>query len=285
MTLAELYRQTVEAFAAAGLETPQDDARHLVSGVLGLSLTEMVTEGARVIDDEEMAAVAEAVARRKNREPVYRILGAREFYGLDFLLSPDTLEPRPDTEILVEQCLPFLKRRITEAGRASFVDLGTGTGAIAITLLSQCREAEGVATDISEGALETARGNALINGVADRLRLRQGSWFDAITGRFDMIVSNPPYIVSDEIAALQPEVRDFDPRAALDGGESGLDAYRAIAAGAEDHLAEGGIVALEIGAEQKAAVTAVFVAAGFKLLVAEKDLGNNDRVLIFVRSG
>ena len=283
VTLSELYRQTVDAFAAAGLDAPQEDARHLVSGVLGLTLTEMVTEGARVIDAIEMQAVAEAVERRKNREPVYRILGAREFYGLDFLLSPETLEPRPDTEILVEQCLPFLKRRIAETGRARFVDLGTGTGAIAITLLSQCPEAEGVATDISEGALETARGNALINGVADRLALKQGSWFEAIDGRFDMIVSNPPYIVSNEIAALQPEVRDFDPLAALDGGESGLDAYRAIAAGAGDHLTEGGIVALEIGAEQKTAVTRVFVEAGFKLSVAAKDLGGNDRALIFIR--
>lgn len=285
MTLAELYRETIKTFAEAGLDNPQEDARHLVSGVLGLSLTDMVTEGARVISAAEMEAVADAVARRKNREPVYRILGAREFYGLDFLLSPETLEPRPDTEILVEQCLPFLKRRITEAGRASFVDLGTGTGAIAITLLSQCPAAEGVATDISRGALETARGNALINGVAERLRLQKGSWFDAIEGRFDMIVSNPPYIVSNEIAALQPEVRDFDPLDALDGGESGLDAYRAIAAGADGHLAEDGIVALEIGADQKAAVTAVFAGAGFKLSVAAKDLGGNDRVLIFVRSG
>ncbi|WP_448473135.1 peptide chain release factor N(5)-glutamine methyltransferase [Martelella sp. FLE1502] len=284
VTLSELYRQTVDAFAAAGLDAPQEDARHLVSGVLGLTLTEMVTEGARVIDAFEMQAVAEAVERRKNLEPVYRILGAREFYGLDFLLSPETLEPRPDTEILVEQCLPFLKRRIAETGRARFVDLGTGTGAIAITLLSQCREAEGVATDISEGALETARGNALLNGVADRLALKQGSWFEAIDGRFDMIVSNPPYIVSNEIAALQPEVRDFDPPTALDGGESGLDAYRAIAAGAGDHLAEGGIVALEIGAEQKTAVTAVFTEAGFKLSVAVKDLGGNDRALIFIRA-
>lgn len=284
MTLTELYRQAIAAFAAAGLDSPQEDARHLVSGVLGLSLTAMVTEGARVIDAGECMAVEEAIARRKNREPVYRILGAREFYGLDFLLSPETLEPRPDTEILVEQCLSFLKARIAEAGKARFVDLGTGTGAIAITLLSQCRQAEGVATDISADALETARSNALINGVAGRLSLAKGSWFDAVSGRFDMIVSNPPYIESAEIPGLQPEVRDFDPLAALDGGPTGLDAYRVIAAGAGDHLAEGGIVAVEIGAEQKAAVTAVFGKAGFKLSVAEKDLGGNDRALVFVRT-
>ena len=281
--LSELYRDTVRIFAEHGLDNPQEDARHLVSGVLGLSLSAMVTEGARVIDADEQAAVAAAVERRKNREPVYRILGAREFYGLDFLLSPETLEPRPDTEILVEHCLAFLERRIAENRSARFVDLGTGTGAIAISLLSQCAGAEGVATDISEGALETARSNALINGVAGRLRLARGSWFGAVTGRFDMIVSNPPYIASAEIEALQPEVRDFDPKAALDGGATGLDAYRMIADGADAHLEDGGVVALEIGAEQKSDVTQLFQGAGFKLLVAAKDLGGNDRVLMFVR--
>ncbi len=280
-TLSALFRKTVAAFEAAGLETPAEDARHLVSGVLGLSLTEMMTEGAREIDADEEAAVAAAVERRLAREPVYRILGAREFFGLDFMLSADTLEPRPDTEILVEQALAILKRTVQRKGSARFVDLGTGTGAIAVALLKNCAGTTALATDIADGALETARANALINGVADRFETACGPWLDAAKGRYDMIVSNPPYIVSDVIETLAPEVRDHDPARALDGGKDGLDAYRAIAAEASDHLAEDGVIALEIGYDQKDTVSEIFSANGFVLTDSHKDLGGNDRVVIF----
>ena len=225
-TLSALYRKAVAAFEAGGLETPAEDARHLVSGVLGLSLTEMMTEGARVIEPDEEIAVSAAMARRLAREPVYRILGAREFFGLDFMLSADTLEPRPDTEILVEHALAFLKQTVRRKGAVRFVDLGTGTGAIAVALLKNCAGATALATDIADGALETARANALINGVADRFETARGPWLDAARGRYDMIVSNPPYIVSDVIDKLAPEVREHDPALALDGGKDGLDAVR-----------------------------------------------------------
>ncbi len=280
-TLQAIYRQAVDAFAAAGLDAPADDARHLVSGILGLSLSGMMSEGARELEADEEAAVAAAVKRRLAREPVYRILGAREFYGLDFMLSDDTLEPRPDTEILVEHCLPWLERAVKRNGAARIVDLGTGTGAIAVALLKNCAETTALATDIADGALETARANALINGVADRFVTRRGPWFSAVQGRFDMIVSNPPYIVSDVIATLAPEVREHDPALALDGGADGLDAYRAIAAQADAHLAENGVIALEIGFDQKDMVTAIFCKAGFTPVESHRDLGGNDRVVIF----
>lgn len=280
-TLSTLYREAVAAFETGGLETPAEDARHLLSGVLGLSLTEMMTEGARKINAEEEAAVAAAVERRLAHEPVYRILGAREFFGLDFMLSPDTLEPRPDTEILVEQALPFLEQAVRRKGGARFVDLGTGTGAIAVALLKNCAGATALATDIADGALETARANALINGVADRFETARGPWLDAAKGRYDMIVSNPPYIVSNVIETLAPEVRDHDPARALDGGKDGLEAYRAIAAKASDHLAEDGVIALEIGYDQKDTVTEIFSAEGFVLTESHRDLGGNDRVVIF----
>ncbi|AJY44784.1 peptide chain release factor N(5)-glutamine methyltransferase [Martelella endophytica] len=279
LTLDALFRRTLAEFEAADL--PAEDARHLVSGVLGLTLTEMVTEAGREIDPEECAAVEAAVERRKRREPVYRILGAREFYGLDFLLSPETLEPRPDTETLVAAVLPHLNRLVEERGTVRFADLGTGTGAIAIALLKHCAGANALATDISAEALETARSNALINGVADRFECARGFWYDAVIGRYDVIVSNPPYIGSADIEGLEPEVREHDPRAALDGGADGLDAYRVIAAGAADHLSEEGLVAVEVGFDQKVVVSAIFAAAGFNLLDAVRDFGGNDRVLIF----
>lgn len=282
LTLDAVFRRTVAEFADAGVDGPAEDARHLISGVLGLTLTEMVTEARRTIEDDELAAIEAAVLRRKAREPVYRILGAREFYGLDFMLSPETLEPRPDTEILVERSLTFLAQA-AEKGAVRFADLGTGTGAIAISLLRHCDAAQAVATDIAEGALETARANALINGVSDRLETARGSWFSAVKGQFDLIVSNPPYIGSADITKLAPEVQQFDPLQALDGGEDGLDAYRAIAAGAVDHLKEDGIVALEIGFDQKAKVIAVFERNGFTFVDAAKDLGGNDRVVVFAR--
>nr|WP_272213273.1 peptide chain release factor N(5)-glutamine methyltransferase [Marinicella sp. W31]MDC2879221.1 peptide chain release factor N(5)-glutamine methyltransferase [Marinicella sp. W31] len=281
VTLHATYREAVASFEAAGLETPSDDARHLLSGVLGLSLTGMITEGTRALDADEQETVAAAVARRVAREPVYRILGAREFYGLDFMLSADTLEPRPDTEILVEHCLPWLRQAVERKGAARLVDLGTGTGAIAVALLKNCAKSTALATDIAGGALETARANALINGVADRFDTASGPWFSAVRGQFDMIVSNPPYIVSDDIEALAPEVRDHDPALALDGGADGLDAYRAIAAEAGNHLAEDGVVALEIGFDQKDMVTAIFSEAGLIRVESHRDLGGNDRVVIF----
>ena len=284
VTLAGMLADARRRLSEAGVADAAQDARLLVGGVLGLSSTAFVTDGARVLDDGEVSAIEAALARRAAREPVHRILGRRAFSRLDLLLSPETLEPRPDTEILVDTLVPHVRRMVRETGSCRILDLGTGTGAICLALLDLVPGATGVGTDLSSGALETARRNADINGVADRFQTVESDWFSAVTGAFDIIVSNPPYIVRSVVGTLDEDVRLHDPILALDGGEDGLDAYRAIAAGAGDHLRENGLVAYEIGYDQKDLVTAVMCEKGFARLEAAKDFGGNDRVLVFSKS-
>jgi len=268
-------------FAAAGLPDAAMEARMLIGGLLGLTSTEVFSGGERVLTAAEAATIADAVARRLKREPVHRILGAREFHGMTLRLSAETLEPRQDTEMLVETVLPHLRRIVAARGEARVLDLGTGTGAILLALLKECPAAQGVGSDVSEDALGTARDNAERLGLGDRFQAIRSDWFADIAGRFDIIVSNPPYIRADVIPALEPEVRDFDPPRALDGGPDGLDAYRAIAAGAGASLQADGILGVEIGFDQKDSVTEIFTTAGFALRQAARDYGDNDRVLIF----
>ncbi len=270
-----------QRFAAAHLENAAGDARVLIAGVLNLSMTDMLVDDNRVLSPDEMTRVDAAVMRRVNHEPVHRILGHRAFYGLDLALSSATLEPRPDTEILVDRLLPYLRRMVAEKGTARLLDMGTGTGAIALALLQECAGATALATDISNEALATARQNAVRHGLDARFETLRSDWYGAISTRFDMIVSNPPYITTEVVAGLSPEVRLFDPMAALDGGADGLDAYRVIAVGAQAHLQPGGVMGLEIGYDQKETVTALFAACGLKLVEASQDHGGQDRVLIF----
>ena len=214
---------------------------------------------------------------------MHRILGHREFHGLDLLLSKETLEPRPDTEVLVDTLLPALKEAVSRKGSARILDLGTGTGAICLVLLKECAQASGIGSDISADALETAAKNAARNGLDSRFETIRSNWFEKISGRFDIIVSNPPYIRTDIVATLDPEVRNHDPMAALDGGQDGLAPYRLIAADAGRFLVENGTVGVEIGFDQRLDVSAIFASHGFSLLDAVKDYGGNDRVLTFRR--
>lgn len=283
-TLAEVLAAARRRLADGGIADAAQDARALVSGILKLSSTAIFTEGARVLGDAEQAAVAAAVARRVAREPVHRILGHRAFSRLDLALSPETLEPRPDTEVLVDTLVPYAQKFVAEMGGCRILDLGTGTGAICLALLDLVPGTTGVGADLSSGALETAKRNADLNGVADRFEAVESDWFVAVTGAFDIIVSNPPYIVRSVVGMLDDEVRLFDPILALDGGEDGLDAYRAIAAGVGAHLRENGLVAYEIGYDQKDAVTAIMREKGFARIEAVADLGGNDRALVFVKS-
>jgi release factor glutamine methyltransferase len=282
-TLASLLAESRIILTEGGLPDASTDARVLVAGLLELTPTDFVLRADRAVTDEERRVVTEAIARRLSREPVHRILGRRDFHGVQLLLSPDTLEPRPDTEILVEAVLPFAHQCARDGGSVRLLDLGTGTGAIALALLHDVPQMLAVGTDIAVGALETALRNANLNGVAGRFSALQSRWFDAVDGCFDIIVSNPPYIRSDVIPDLAPDVRDHDPMLALDGGIDGLDAYRAIAAGAHAHLGEQGMLALEIGYDQKHAVSAVFAAQGYTLEKVVSDYGGNDRVMMFSR--
>lgn len=219
-----------------------------------------------------------AAARRLSGEPVSRIVGEREFWGLKFELSAATLDPRPETELLVSEAVELGQK----LRAPQIIDLGTGSGAIAIALAGALPKAKVIATDISEEALAIARHNAGRHGVAPRVDFRQGSWWQAVphTELFDLIVSNPPYIASAEIEDLRPEVRLFDPKAALDGGWDGLEAYRAIAAGAGRRLNPGGRVLLEIGANQGEMVSRILSRAGFGHIEVQKDLAGLDRLVM-----
>ncbi len=281
-TLTEVLAAARRRLAGAGIRDAAGDARTLLMGLLDLTPTSFVTESGRSMDEAERRAVDAALDRRIAREPVHRILGRRAFSRLDLVLSPETLEPRPDTEILVDALAPYAEKIVRATGGCRILDLGTGTGAICLALLDLVPGATGVGADLSAGALETAQRNADINGVADRFEAVESDWFAAVTGAFDIIVSNPPYIVRSVVGTLDDEVRLHDPMLALDGGEDGLDAYRAIAAGAGAHLRENGLVAYEIGYDQKDEVTAIMREKGFSRIEAIKDLGGNDRALVFI---
>jgi release factor glutamine methyltransferase len=213
--------------------------------------------------------------RRLTGESVARIIGHREFYGLEFRLNEATLEPRPDTELLVDLAIEALP----QGGR--MLDLGTGSGCIPIAILANRPDANGMATDINSRALEQASENAELNGVGERLAFVQGDWFGALAGeeRFDVITSNPPYIASAVVETLEAEVKDFDPRLALDGGPDGLGPYRIIAGEASQWLKPGGLVLLEIGYDQGEAVSEILLGAGFTQIAIHKDLAGLDRVV------
>lgn len=280
-TLASLHAGARRTLEAAGLPDAALDARILVEALTGTSRTDAVVSPERPVADAAAVEVGRAVRRRLAGEPVHRIIGRREFYGLELRLAPETLEPRPDTEALVDLVLPALRETAARAGVARVLDLGTGTGAIALALLQQVPGSFATGTDIARGALDAAASNAARLGLAGRFSTVRSDWFEAVHGRFDLIVSNPPYIATGEIAALAAEVRLHDPLAALDGGADGLDAYRALAAGAARHLSGEGIVAVEIGHLQKDDTIAIFRGNGFALAGEKRDLGGRDRALMF----
>lgn len=283
-SLASVLRRARTAFSASGIATADLDARLIVEHFSGTARADAIINPDLDLSAGAVEEIETAIVRRRSGEPIHRILGYREFYGLKLDLSPETLEPRPDTETLVDAVLPRVRQIVEAKGKCGILDLGTGTGAIALALLHQVSGVEAVGTDISQGALDTARANARRLGLESCFSTRHGSWFEKIEGEFDVIVSNPPYIKRADMKVLGREVRDFDPIVALDGGEEGLDAYQAIAAGAARHLAPEGLVAVEIGWDQAADVCEIFVQKGFFCGQKHVDLGAKDRVLVFMRA-
>ena len=276
-TVAGLVRSAARQLSLRGIATAALDARLLLQSAADMSHADIVAEPDLILPPDVVARFWSLMEQRCAFEPVSRILGVREFYGRDFKITPDVLDPRADTETLIGVATGL------GTGKASFgiLDLGTGSGAIAVTLLAELPQAHGVATDISEAALAIAKANALTHGVADRLRLVHANWFAGVDGKFDLIVSNPPYIPAGDIAGLGPEVRDYDPGSALAGGDDGLQAYRQIAAGASRLLAPRGHVLVETGATQAEGVKDIFEANGLALAGQFRDLGGHIRALSF----
>jgi release factor glutamine methyltransferase len=274
MTLAVTPAEAVRQLAAAGVPDPQRDVQRLFDWALEQGRAAGGAQSREAPNGTTLAAFRHAIDARAARRPVSRITGLRAFWKHDFAISDAVLDPRPDTETLVELALgePF----------ATVLDLGTGSGCILLSLLAERPGATGLGTDISAGALGVARDNAARLGVG-RADFALSDWFAEVHGVFDLIVSNPPYIAASEIAGLAPEVR-HDPSIALTPGGDGLDAYRAIARDAGRHLAPGGRLLVEIGSEQGAAVSALFEAAGLADLAVHADINGKDRVVSACRA-
>lgn len=270
--IAELARN----LEAAGVESPQTDARAMVLGVLGLPVEALIREPDLNLSRAQARRLSNWLVRRIAGTPVSRLIGRREFWSLSFKIGPATLDPRPDSETLVETVLAELKPRREQALR--LLDLGTGSGCLLLALLSELKQARGVGVDIAPAALKVAAENAERLGLADRAEFHKGDWTRGLSGPFDVILSNPPYIARDEIEFLAAEVL-CDPIRALDGGPDGLDAYRRILAEAPALLAPGGFLALEIGWDQAEALTGLIAASGGRVRRLVQDLAGLDRVL------
>jgi release factor glutamine methyltransferase len=269
-TIETARRALTARLKANAIDSAELDARLLAGAVLGLDLTGMVTAANRRLTAKESARLDQFAQRRLAGEPVARILGHKEFWGHSLQLSPATLVPRPDTEAVVELAMEMLRADGTANRPLRLADLGTGSGAILLALLSELPEAHGFGTDISAAALQTAAANAARAGLAGRATFIACDYAAGLSGLFDLIVSNPPYIRSADIGGLAAEVRDHDPLAALDGGADGLDAYRALIPQAAGVLAPGAVLVVEAGQGQSGDIEALMTAAGLAHEIAPK---------------
>ena len=264
------------ALGAAGLDAPGLDARLLVQDALGLSGADLLAHPASPLGPCGADRLAAAACRRLAREPIARILGAREFWGLPFVLSSETLVPRPESETVVEAALAAWPDRDAPL---QVLDLGVGSGCLLVAILSERPRAHGLGIDRAPGALRTARANAAALGAGGRCAFAASNWADAIAGPFDLVVSNPPYIATADISRLDPEVALHDPGAALDGGPDGLVAYRAITGALPRLLGEGGVAILELGLGQLEAVSLLAQAEGLRVAGVQPDLAGRPRAL------
>jgi release factor glutamine methyltransferase len=307
MTLAEFIASAIDKLKQAAIGNPQLDARLLVGHALGLDRAKLLSQAGRVLGAEEISAIDRMLVRRVTHESVARIIGHREFWGLEFGLNEATLEPRPDSETLIEAVLSsFPRKRESSASdsehmsllsrrRATLdsrfrgnddiriLDLGTGTGCLLLALLHEIPVATGLGIDINPRAVERAAKNAAALGIGNRAEFCTGNWLAGITELFDIIVSNPPYIPTSDIRALMPEVRDHDPRCALDGGEDGLTPYRLLIPQLKNFLNPNGIAAFEVGQCQAERVVALFQKNGFTNITTHKDLGGIERCVTAYR--
>lgn len=283
-TIASARRALKKLLAQGGIESPEADARLLIAHALDIGRTVVMTEGERALTASEITAINALAARRLKREPVARIMGTKEFWSMALTISPDVLVPRPETETVVELALDGLVNDALSTENLSILDIGTGSGALLLALLRELEHATGACTDNSEGALQIARANAKRYGLESRCKFICCDIATGLKGPFDLIVSNPPYIARDEIAGLEPEVRDYDPVGALDGGRDGLDCYRAIAVDAPRLLTPGGRLVVELGKGQETAVSGMFSEAGLTAHEIRQDLAGIPRALAAIRT-
>jgi release factor glutamine methyltransferase len=281
-TIETARRNLTAHLEAAAIETPELDARLMIGAVTRLDLTGLITRAEQRLTAFDAARLKDLARRRIGGEPVARLLGHKEFWGLDFQLSPATLVPRPDTETVVEAALDILRADGDTIRTLRIADLGTGSGAILLALLHELPNATGIGTDINLAALQTARANATRLGLASRATFAASNFAAALAGPYDLIVSNPPYIPSHDIYTLSTEVREHDPHRALDGGDDGLDAYRLIVRQTAGLLAPRGTLILEIGQHQSDDVTRLARAADLTPHGPPRaDLGGVPRALAF----
>jgi release factor glutamine methyltransferase len=271
MTANEALRVAITRLRAGGIEDVALDARLLLAHALGIAQDRLTLHLPDVMSVAQELAYEQAIAARLARQPVAQIIGQRQFWGLTFRVTRDTLDPRPDTETLVAEAL--------KAPFQTMLDLGTGTGCILLSCLHAMPKAQGLGVDLSPSALAVAESNAAALGLTARARFQSSDWFSNVTGRFDLIVSNPPYIAADEMPTLAPEVRDWEPHLALTPGGDGLGPYRILAREAPAHLTGQGRLLVEIGPTQGQAVVALFAAAGLHDIRILPDMDGRDRVV------
>lgn len=273
---ASLLTDAAARLAAAGLDDAGMEARHLLAHVLAIPLPDLPRAPDSPVSADQAATFLALVERRAAREPAAHLTGERGFWSLDLAVTPDVLIPRPDTECLVEAVLAEIPDR---SAPLTLLDLGTGSGAIMLALLSELPNATGLGTDQSGAALDVARANARKTGLGNRARFTRADWCAGIEGVFDVIVSNPPYIETAIINTLEPEVQAHEPHSALDGGPDGLCAYRAILSGLDPLCGAGALLGFEIGFDQARTVSALMIEAGWPSPRIRRDFGGNERVL------
>jgi release factor glutamine methyltransferase len=281
--IATLLGRATSALTAVGIDGAGREARLLLQHAAAIPVSTQIAFAERVVEAAAIDAFDAALARRLRREPLSHILGYREFWSLHFQVTADTLDPRPDSETLVEAVLAELRAQNPAliATALNLADFGTGTGCLLLALLSELPQARGLGVDLNPGAVAVATANAERLGLAARARLKKGNWDQDLSEQFDIIISNPPYIPSGEIGGLQPEVAQFEPYLALDGGSDGLMAYRALAGVVQRVMKPSGFAAFEIGAGQGADVASVMQNAGLRHVASAHDLQAHERVLIF----
>jgi release factor glutamine methyltransferase len=276
-TVARVLGFATDDFRKRNNPSPRLDAELLLTNVLGVDRVRLVIESERRLSDGELGRYRSLIQRRRSGEPVAYILGQREFFGIPLAVDRRALVPRPDTETLVEVALERTRSR-SMYGRA--LDVCTGTGCVAVAFARTRRTWRVTASDVSAEAAGLAWENALRQGVACSVRVLAGDLFGPVAGeRFELVTANPPYIPSGELAELAPDIRDFEPRLALDGGPDGLDVVRAVVAGAPAHLEVGGVLAVEVGHDQATRVVELFERAGFREMLVQRDYGGRERVV------